>query len=71
MGSGMFPVARDSRVGKGLTSACVLLTEAIEEFQDDIYNGDSDGECDNRVEDGAALALLCLARKLIRDQVVE
>ena len=72
MGSGMFPVETRSRFGEKLSAAASSVESICEELDDGVYSGEVGGmQFDNVASDGASLALLRLAAKLIRAEVSE
>jgi hypothetical protein len=68
MGSGYFPLDRNTESGKKLLEAMRLIEEVKENFYDEVYSG-SDGQFDNAARDGGFLALLGLAKRLIREEL--
>lgn len=70
MSSGYFPVQQSTEIAAKLMRAAVLLQEVIDECLDDVYDGDSGGgQFDNAASDGASLAMIGLARKLVVNEV--
>ena len=70
MGSGSFPLSRLDGDGAKLAQAAALTGEVCEAWTELVYSGDSGGgQCDNAASDGASLAMLFLARRLVLDEV--
>ena len=70
MGSGMFPLYRGSEEAKKLLQAAEILDEFLNDMYEAVYSGDAGGgQFDNAAMDGASLAMLSLAKKLIEDEV--
>ena len=70
MGSGVFPLRRQSEEGLKLCQAIVLVEEVINRLEPDILDGFSGGQqFDNAAYDGGSLARLRLTVKILGEEV--
>jgi hypothetical protein len=70
MGSGSFPLHYTDKAAVTLKAAADSVQAVCDGISDDVYSGDSGGgQFDNAASDGASLAMLRLAVRLIREQI--